>query len=75
MGRRADLAILDMRTPSLTPANDLIAALSYSVNGSEVETVIIDGAIVMKDRKILTFDENEVYDKVAQIVDRIGVMD
>jgi len=75
VGKRADLAILDMRTPSLTPANDLIAALSYSVNGSEVETVIIDGVITMKDRKILTFNEDEVYDKVAAIAERIGVMD
>lgn len=72
-GKIADLAILNLNTPSLTPRNNLIAGLCYSANGSEVETVIIDGVITMRDRKILTFDEREVYDHIDKIVKRLGL--
>lgn len=71
VGKRADLAILDLKTPSLSPRNNLLAGLCYSANGSEVDTVIIDGKVTMKNRKILTFDENEVYDRVDEIIRRL----
>lgn len=72
-GKKADLAILDLNTPSLTPRNNLIAGLSYSANGSEVETVIIDGKIVMENRKVLTMDEALVYKKINEIIVRMGL--
>lgn len=72
-GKKADLAILDLNTPSLTPRNNLIAGLSYSANGSEVETVIIHGKIVMEDRKVLTMDEELVYKKINEIIVRMGL--
>lgn len=72
-GKKADLAILNLNTPSLTPRNNLIAGLSYSANGSEVETVIIDGKITMEDRKILTIDEELVYKKINEIISRMGL--
>lgn len=64
---------MDLNTPSLTPRNNLIAGLSYSANGSEVETVIIDGKIVMEDRKVLTMDEELVYKKINEIIVRMGL--
>lgn len=73
VGKKADLAILDLNTPSLTPRNNLIAGLSYSANGSEVETVIIDGKITMENRKIVTMDEELVYKKVNEIIVRMGL--
>lgn len=72
-GKKADIAILNLNTPSLTPRNNLIAGLSYSANGSEVETVIIDGKITMEDRKVLTMDEELVYKKVNEIITRMGL--
>jgi len=75
VGKRADLAILDLRSPSLMPNNDPLSALCYSANGSEVKTVIIDGVITMKDRKILTFNEDEVYDQASLSAKRIGIGD
>lgn len=72
-GKKADFAILNLNTPSLTPRNNLIAGLSYSANGSEVETVIIDGKITMENRKILTMDEELVYRKVNEIITRMGI--
>ena len=72
-GKKADLAILDLNTPSLTPRNNLIAGLSYSANGSEVDTVIINGQITMEGRKILTIDEKLVYGKIQDIIVRMGL--
>ena len=73
VGKKADLAILDLNTPSLTPRNNLIAGLSYSANGSEVDTVIINGKITMENRKILTMDEKLVYAKIQDIIVRMGL--
>ncbi len=72
-GKKADIAILDLNTPSLTPRNNLLAGLSYSANGSEVDTVIIDGKITMEGRKVLTLDEKLVYQKVNEIITRMGI--
>lgn len=73
VGKKADLAILDLNTPSLTPRNNLLAALSYSANGSEVDTVIIDGKITMENKKLLTIDESLVYEKINEIIVRMGL--
>ncbi len=72
-GKKADLAILDLNAPSLTPRNNLIAGLSYSANGSEVDTVIINGQITMEGRKLLTIDEKLVYGKIQDIIVRMGL--
>ncbi|MBQ7680402.1 MAG: amidohydrolase [Butyrivibrio sp.] len=72
VGKKADLAILDLKQPSLQPVNNLVAALSYSANGSEVDTVIIDGVVTMEHRRILTMDEERIYAENARIMERIG---
>lgn len=73
VGKKADLAILNLRTPSMIPRNDLLAALCYSANGSEVETVVIDGKITMEDGKILTLDEDRIYAEISRICRRLGI--
>ena len=72
-GALADISILDLNVPEFVPRNDLVSALCYSANGSEVKTVLVNGQVVMEDRQILTFDEDEVYKKCNEIVDRLGV--
>ncbi|MCR5249519.1 MAG: amidohydrolase [Lachnospiraceae bacterium] len=71
-GKKADLAILSLRRPSMWPVNNPVAALSYSANGSETETVIIDGEITMENGKILTMDEERIYFETERIMERIG---
>lgn len=73
VGRKADLALLDLDAPSLTPANRLVAGLSYSANGSEVDSVIIDGRLVMRRRELLTIDEERVRHEIARICRRLGL--
>ncbi len=70
-GKAADLAILDLNCPQLRPMNNLMAALSYSANGSEVETVIINGEIVMENKKLCFVDETEIYKNVEKIAQKI----
>ena len=73
VGKKADLAFLDLDAPSLTPLNNPVAALSYSANGSEVDTVIIDGKVVMRGRELLTIDEERVRHEIARICERLGL--
>ena len=73
VGRLADIALLDLDTPSMMPNNNLIAALAYSANGSEAETVIIDGKIVMDHRELLTIDEERVFTEIRRICHRLGL--
>ena len=73
VGRKADIALLDLDAPSLTPLNNAVAALSYSANGSEVTDVIIDGKVVMRDRELLTIDEERVRHEIGRICKRLGL--
>lgn len=73
VGKKADLAILNLNTPSLTPRNNLIAGLCYSANGSEVETVIVNGQITMENRSMLTMDEERIYFEIGKICERFGL--
>ena len=72
VGKKADIAILDLDNPSLMPHNNLIAGLSYSANGSEVDTVIIDGEVTMEGRKLLKMNEQEIYAHVNAIMERMN---
>ncbi len=67
-GYKADLAILDMNCPSMVPPNNIISSLAYSANGSEVDTVIIDGVVVMENREIKTIDTEKVIFEAKKIV-------
>ncbi|MBO4288665.1 MAG: amidohydrolase [Lachnospiraceae bacterium] len=59
-GFLADLIILDLNAPELLPHNDILSSLVYSAYGTEVETVIINGNIVMENRELETIDEERV---------------
>ena len=71
-GYAADLAILSLDRPNMHPLGDPVAALAYSTNGSEVETVIVGGRILMENREFPTIDAEKVYYEVNKICERIG---
>ena len=73
VGRKADIVLLDLDAPSLTPLNNAVAALAYSANGSEVTDVIIDGKTVMRNRELTTIDEERVRFEIARICTRLGL--
>jgi 5-methylthioadenosine/S-adenosylhomocysteine deaminase len=66
-GKQADLIILDTRKPHLTPMYHPASHLVYAARGSDVSTVLIDGRIVMRDRRILTFDAEAAMDEVNRL--------
>jgi cytosine/adenosine deaminase-related metal-dependent hydrolase len=63
-GKKADIAIFDTRRPEWRPLHNEVQNLVYSATGDSVETVIIDGKIVMEKRQVLTIDEDEVLAKL-----------
>ncbi len=72
VGKKADLVIWNLKEASMWPLNNPVAALSYSANGTEADTVIIDGNITMEGRKLLTMDEEKIYAQTESIMQRIG---
>ncbi len=72
-GRKADLAIINMDNPTMRPCINPISSLVYAANGSEVETVIVDGKILMENREFKTIDEEKVYFDIDRIAKRYGV--
>lgn len=72
-GMRADLAVIDLDRPNLQPLGDPVAALAYSANGSEVETVMVNGRILMENKNFLTIDRDRVLYEVNAVCERIGI--
>lgn len=70
-GKKADLCIIDMNKPHLTPLYDEYSHLAYTVGGADVETVIINGRIVMRNRRLITIDEQEAMHRVRIIARRV----
>jgi len=60
VGKKADLILIDFEKPHLTPTHDFYANLVYSAHGSDVVTVIVDGEILMENRKVKTLNESTV---------------
>jgi 5-methylthioadenosine/S-adenosylhomocysteine deaminase len=65
-GNFADLVILDFNNPHLQPHfNNTVSHLVYAVNGSDVHSLIINGELLMKEREVLTLNENEILEEVT----------
>lgn len=60
VGKKADLILIDMDKPHLYPRHNIISSLSYSVQGSDVDTVIVDGKIIMEKRELKTLDVEKI---------------
>ena len=65
-GKKADFIIISLDEPNAVPMYDLYAQLAYALKGSDVETVVIGGRVVMRDRKLLTVKEEEVMAKARE---------
>jgi len=66
VGKRADLILIDFDKPHLTPRHNLYANLVYSAHGSDVDTVIVDGKLLMEGRHVKTLNEAEVMQKAQR---------
>ncbi|MGI6020667.1 MAG: amidohydrolase [Lachnospiraceae bacterium] len=66
-GCLADVVLIDEEMPALKPNFDITSALVYSASGYEVSDVIIDGKPVMRNRELLTIDEERLYYEIGRI--------
>jgi 5-methylthioadenosine/S-adenosylhomocysteine deaminase len=64
-GKKADVIVINMRRPEWYPNYSEVQNLVYSASGDAVETVYIDGRLIMENRKVLTVDEDEILDRCA----------
>jgi 5-methylthioadenosine/S-adenosylhomocysteine deaminase len=67
-GMAADLFILDLTDPSFVPLNSVARQLVFTEAGRGVEAVIVDGRVVIADRKITTIDERALREEVAELM-------
>ncbi len=65
-GYAADLVLLDMKDTAYLPYNSAARQLVYSETGRAIDTVIVDGRVVMKDRVVQTIDEDALRAEVAE---------
>jgi len=70
-GKKADLILIGLDAPNAVPMYDVYAQLAYALKGSDVETVIIGGRVVMRGRKLLTVDEPAAIAKAREFKSKI----
>jgi len=71
-GKRADLILVDTNGPHATPMYNVYSQLVYALKGSDVKTVVIDGKLVMEDRRMLTLNEEEILEKAHAYQRRVS---
>ena len=67
VGKQADIIIIGLNKPHLTPLYNEYSHLVYAANGADIDTVLINGKVVMENRSLLTIDEAEVMQRVNDI--------
>lgn len=70
-GKAADIIVVDIRKPHLTPLYSPFSHLVYAARGADVKTSIIDGKVVMKDRRLLQIDLGTAMEEVRGIAARV----
>lgn len=71
VGKKADLILIDLNSSNLWPQNDICTNLVFAGSNENIDTVIIDGNILMEGRKLTRIDENKVMKDVKSIADRL----
>jgi 5-methylthioadenosine/S-adenosylhomocysteine deaminase len=71
IGKKADVIILDMKKPHLTPCFDVRSHLVYSAKGSDVMTTIVNGKVLMDNYKVLVLDEQKVMEDAQKAAEEL----
>ncbi len=71
-GYLADIILVDLNGMHHQPLHSITASLVYNTRASDVQTVIVDGKIVMKDRELLTLDKAEIVAQVQRSMERLA---
>ena len=77
VGKKADLIIVNLRKPHLTPTFNPVSSIVYAAEGSDVQTTIIDGRIIMDNRVVKTLNEDKIIqvatERATRLLERAGV--
>lgn len=71
VGKKADLALVDLNTPLAMPVHKPVSALVYNLAARDVDTVIVDGKILMRGKRILCVDEAALLKEAAAACERL----
>ena len=76
-GKKADIILVDMTAPHMTPPTNPVSNLVYAAHGYDVDTVIVDGKIVVRNKKVLTLDEEDIIkrarERALKVYERAGI--
>jgi 5-methylthioadenosine/S-adenosylhomocysteine deaminase len=70
-GKRADIIVVSMSSPRQTPMYDPMSHLVYATRGDDVQTTIVNGRLLMRDRKVLTLDEPAVLAEARRLAAQV----
>ncbi|HYT67742.1 MAG TPA: amidohydrolase family protein, partial [Vicinamibacterales bacterium] len=70
-GKRADLLVVSMAAARQTPMYDPVSHLVYVTRGDDVRTTIVNGKILMRDRKVLTLNAAQVLTEARALADQV----
>ena len=69
VGKKADIILIDTNSANMVPdSSSLSSNVIYSANGSNVDTTICNGKILMENKKLTVLDEQEIYDKAKKAI-------
>jgi atrazine chlorohydrolase/5-methylthioadenosine/S-adenosylhomocysteine deaminase len=74
VGKQADIAIVDLDHPHLTPCSDPVFALVDAAQGFEVDTLVCAGDVIMRDRDVLSFAEetDQILSRATHTAEKIA---
>lgn len=67
VGKRADLVLLNLNSLHTMPQPDIVSTIVYAAEASNVETVLIDGQVVLRDRELLTMKESRILSEAQRL--------
>jgi len=67
-GRAADIVLIDLEDPSYVPLNSALRQLVYTEGGRGVETVIVGGRVVIRDRRLVSMDQDALFEEIMAVV-------
>ncbi|HLM46568.1 MAG TPA: amidohydrolase [Myxococcaceae bacterium] len=71
-GYQADIILVDTRGAHWSPPHNLMAGLVYSARASDVDTVMVDGRVILRERRLLSIDKERVLAEVAGTMERMA---
>jgi 5-methylthioadenosine/S-adenosylhomocysteine deaminase len=71
-GKKADVIVISLNEPNAVPMYDVYAQLAYALKGSDVETVVIGGRVVMREHQLLTVKEEEAIAKAREYQKKVA---